>query len=88
MFINSLINIYRDITSEDKFRYKLVPNNSGSLFEIYDIKARSLKYNTKIICFKNFNQNKKDFLKYETMLELCNLFIEDKITKKLHYNFG
>ena len=43
MFINSLINIYRDITSEDKFRYKLVPNNSGSLFEIYDIKARSLK---------------------------------------------
>jgi len=87
MFINSFINIYRDITSEDKFRYKLVPNNTNKLLDIYDIKARSFKYNAKIICFNNFIKNKKDYLNYETMLELCNLFINDKITKKMHYLF-
>ena len=87
MFINSFINIYRDIVPDDNVRYKLVPSNSGKLFQIYDIKARTFKYNTRIICFPNFFENKKDFVKYETLNELCDLFIKNKMVKKLHYIF-
>ena len=87
MFINAFINIYRDIIPEDKFRYKLVPSKSCNLFQIYDIKARTKKYNARIICFPNFFENKKDFLKYETVNELCDLFIKNKMIKKFHYIF-
>ena len=87
MFINTLINIYRDITFEDKFRYKLQTSNSNGLFQIYNIKARSFKYHLKIICFPNFIQNKKDLLKYETILELLDLFDKNKIPNRIHYIF-
>ena len=87
MFISSLINIYRDITFEDKFRYKLQSTNSNGLFQIYNIKARSIKYHLKIICFPNFIQNKKDLLKHETILELLDLFNKNKIPNRIHYIF-
>ena len=87
MFISTLINIYRDITFEDKFRYKLQSSNSNGLFQIYNIKARSFKYHLKVICFPNFIKNKKDLLKYETILEFLDLFTKNKIPNRIHYIF-
>ena len=86
MFINAFINIYSDITFEDKFRYKIESSNSTNTFKDYYIKARSFKYNIRIISFPNFIQNKNDFGKSETMLELLDM-IENKIPKRINYIF-
>lgn len=87
IFINTFINTFRDITFEDKFRYKIKFPKSNDIFQIYDIKARSFKYNLKIICFPDFIHNKKDFMKYETMLELIDLFNKNKIPNRINYIF-
>lgn len=84
-FIKSFVNIYRDIAFEDKFRYEIKYPTSNDAFQIYDIKARTFKYNLKLICFPDFSQNKNDSLTSDKMLELLNLFKENIIPNKMHY---
>ena len=86
-FINSFINIYSDISFNDKFRYKIESPNSNDKtnnFIIYNIKARTAKYDIQIVSFPYFNQKKEIFENYQLMKELFDL-IENKIYKRIHY---
>ena len=86
-FINIFINGYSDISFSDKFRYKIeAPNSNDNTnnFIIYNIKARTAKYNIQIVSFPYFNQKKDIFENYQLMKELFDL-IEKKIYKRIHY---
>ena len=72
-FINSFINIYSDICYEDKFRYKIENTDSNDSYKIYNIKARTAKYNLKIITLQSSLQN-IDFIK-----DILNIFYKNKI---------
>ena len=79
-FINSLINVYRDICYEDKFRYKIDDTNSNDLFNTYFIKARTVKYNLKIISIP------KSFHNPELINDVINIFKNSKVNpKRINY---
>ena len=81
-----MINSYRDISFNDKFRYKIDINNNNNSILIYNIKPRTEKYNIKIISFPYFNQKKKIFKNYKLMIEFFDI-LENEIPKKIHYIF-
>lgn len=82
LFINSFINICRDINYEDKERYKIDINDLNNQFNIYYIKARSGKYNIIIISIRSSLE------KGEFMNNILTVFDSKAMTlKKIHFIF-
>ena len=81
-FINSFINIYRDINYEDKERYQINNNDINYKYNIYYIKARSANYNIIIISIKYSWQN-GEFIK-----DIMTIFNTNTIIpKRINYIF-
>ena len=79
-YINSLINVYRDICYEDKFRYKIDDADLNNLFNTYFIKARTEKYNLKIISIP------KPFHNTELINDVINIFKKSEVNpKRINY---
>ena len=82
IFINSFINICRDINYEDKERYKIDSNDLNNQFNIYYIKARSGKYNIIIISIRGSLE------KGEFMNNILTVFDSKAMPlKKIHFIF-
>ena len=79
-FVNSFINIYRDICYEDKFRYKIETTDSYDTYRIYNIKARTAKKNLRIITLQSLLR-KENFVK--NLLKLFNN--KENNIKRLNY---
>ena len=63
-FINAFINIYRNISFKDNFRYKIDSNIKQNEIMIYDIKAYDIKknYNIKIISIPFCKEKNKNYI--------------------------
>ena len=83
-FINSFINIYRDICYEDKFRYKIEITDSNSSYKIYNIKARTINYDLKIITMISSMKN-EGFIK--DIINIINIFNKETIISFLNCIF-
>ena len=67
LFINTFINIYRNISFKDKFRYKIDSNNiKSNEVMIYDIKSYDIKkyYNTRIIGIPYCKEKNENYIKF------------------------
>ena len=83
-FVNSFINIYRDICYDDKFRYKIEITDSDKPYKIYNIKVRSSNYDLKIITMISSMKN-ENFIK--DIISLINVFNKEKIINFLNCIF-
>ena len=77
-FINTFINMYRDIYYEDKFRYQIDENKLNNKYKIYYIKARNTRYDLIAISIPNKFENG------EIMTDILNIFDNEKIPKKIN----
>ena len=77
-FINSIINIYRDISYEDNIRYKVENDNLEYYYKIYYIKPRTVRYNLIIISFP-FSWKDGEFVK-----DIMNIFDIEELPKRIN----
>ena len=67
LFINTFINIYRNISFKDKFRYKIDSNNiKSNEVMIYDIKSYDIKknYNIRIISIPFWKEKNEKYIEF------------------------
>ena len=67
LFINTFINVYRNITFKDKFRYKFDSNNiKSNEVMIYDIKSYDIKnnYNIRIISIPFWKEKNEKYIEF------------------------